>query len=82
LLRFIALTKHPDFDSALVYNPIDLNADAPIYAWDRGYETRQALLRAYPDRAVWFVKGPSITQKGFEIASGPIPARDLLKNEE
>ena len=64
--------SHPDYVSATVYNPLDLNANAPIYAWDRDRTTQQALLAAYPDRPVWILNGPTITGRGFEVAAGPL----------
>ncbi|MEJ2372160.1 MAG: hypothetical protein P8Y07_15075, partial [Gemmatimonadales bacterium] len=27
--------RHPDYASAFTYNPLDLQADGPIYAWDK-----------------------------------------------
>ncbi|MCO6511885.1 MAG: hypothetical protein J5I65_13930, partial [Aridibacter famidurans] len=87
---------HPDFDSAMVYNPLDLNANAPVYAWDRhsincwdrinckevtGLDTRRKLLEHYIDRQVWIVRSPSSTGRGFEIEAGPVDARELLKQE-
>lgn len=72
--------KHPDYDSAMVYNPLDLKADAPVYAWDRDPEVRQKLLAAYSDRPVWIVRSPSLTGKGYEVAAGPVPAGELLRD--
>jgi hypothetical protein len=70
-------TRFPDYMSAAVYNPVDLNADEPIYAWDRAPDVRDRILRAFPDRSVWIVNGPSITHGGFELARGPIPIDEL-----
>ena len=64
--------RHPDYVSAFIYNPLDLRARQPIYAWDRNAETRKQLLNAYPDRTVWLVNGPSITKRGFEVVAGPL----------
>jgi hypothetical protein len=69
--------QHPDYDSAMVYNPLDLHASAPIYAWDRDAETRQKLLAAYPTRPIWLVNGPSITGRGYEVEAGPLSAADF-----
>lgn len=71
----------PDYDSAFIYNPLDLAADAPIYAWDRNAETRAKLLSAYSDRNIWIVQSPSLTSRGFEVASGPYRAADLITKE-
>jgi len=57
----------PDYSSAAIYNPIDLQAAAPVYAWDRSPEVRAELLRLYPDRPVWTVEGPSITGAGYRV---------------
>lgn len=71
--------QFPDFASAAIYNPIDLQAGSPIYAWDQNPELRTEVLNAYRDRPVWIVNGPSITRAGFEIVEGPLPAAILLK---
>jgi 4-amino-4-deoxy-L-arabinose transferase-like glycosyltransferase len=68
---------HPDYHSAWVYNPSDPYAEVPVYAWDRNAKVRAQLLRAYPDRPVWIVNGPSITRGGFQVVAGPLSARDL-----
>lgn len=73
---------HPDYASAFVYNPLDLQADAPIYAWDRDPATTKKLLEAYKDRAVWIVNGPSITQRGFEVVHSRVSARVLLNEAQ
>jgi hypothetical protein len=65
--------EFPDYASAAVYNPIDLQAAAPVYAWDRSPEVRAEVLRLYPDRPVWIVEGPSMSGAGFRIAAGPLP---------
>jgi hypothetical protein len=64
--------RHPDYASAATYNPVDLHADAPIYAWDVSPEIRSALLNAYPDRTVWIIDGPSVTHDGFKVVAGPL----------
>ena len=69
--------QHPDYDSAFIYNPLDLEADAPIYAWDRDPATRAKLLSHYSDRPVWIVKGPSLTGRGFEVVAGPLMANGI-----
>jgi hypothetical protein len=64
--------RHPDYASAAAYNPVDLRADAPIYAWDASAEIRADVLRAYADRTVWILDGPTVTGDGFRIAAGPL----------
>jgi 4-amino-4-deoxy-L-arabinose transferase-like glycosyltransferase len=66
--------RHPDYASAATYNPLDLHADAPIYAWDRSDEVRQALIKEYPDRPVWILDGPTRTHGAYRIVAGPLPA--------
>ncbi|MEZ4422819.1 MAG: hypothetical protein R3E98_05385 [Gemmatimonadota bacterium] len=70
--------RHPDYASAVVYNPLDLQADAPIYAWARSDDTVARLLWEYRDRPVWVLDGPTRTGAGFEVVAGPTPARTLL----
>jgi hypothetical protein len=65
--------RHPDYHSAAIYNPLDLDAPQPIYAWDRDSTTRAAVLRAYPRRPVWYVDGPTVTGDGYRIVAGPFP---------
>ncbi len=81
-LVLIRGNQHPDYDSAMVYNPVDLRAAAPIYAWDRDARTRTRLLAAYADRPVWLVDSPSITGRAFEVVAGPMAAGDLLQGEK
>ena len=63
--------EHPDFSSASVYNPVDLDDAVPVYAWDRGPEVREALREAFPDRPVWVIQGPTLSGDGYRIISGP-----------
>lgn len=73
--------EHPDYQSAWVYNPLNANAHAPVYAWDKSAAIRAQVLAAYADRTVWIVEGPSITHSGYKVARGPLSARELLKEE-
>lgn len=70
--------RHPDYASAAVYNPIDLHADAPVYVWDASPEIRAALLRAYPDRPVWILDGPSLTGGAYGVVAGPLAPEAAL----
>jgi len=72
---------HPDYASAWTYNPLDPQADVPVYAWDQNPEIRIQVLNAYPDRPVWILNGPSITHRGFEVVAGPLSVRDLMSKE-
>lgn len=64
--------RHPDWASAAVYNPLDLRTGRTIFAWDRDEATRAALVRAYPDRPVWILEGPTVTGRGYELGSAPV----------
>ena len=78
-LVLIRGNRDTDYASAATYNPVDLYADAPVYAWDRSPEVRSQLLRAYPERRVWIVNGPSMTHAGFRVVQGPLPAYEVAK---
>jgi len=73
--------RFPDYESAAVYNPLDLRAAAPVYVWDRNPEVRAKALNAYADRTVWIIYGPSITGAGFRVVEGPLAARELLARQ-
>jgi 4-amino-4-deoxy-L-arabinose transferase-like glycosyltransferase len=77
-LVLISGNEHPDYASAFVYNPIDMQADAPIYAWDQSEDVRRQVVSAYLDRPVWFVNGPTVTQAGYEIVAGPISGEQVI----
>jgi hypothetical protein len=70
--------RFPDYASAATENPIDLASPRTIYVWDRDEETRWAAIDAYADRRVWLVDGPTVTGQGYQVASGPWVASDLL----
>ncbi len=70
-LVLIRGNEHPDYQSAWVYNPVNFEGDGPIYAWDKDANTRAALLKAYPDRRVWIVDGPTHSKEGFRVVQGP-----------
>ena len=72
--------NYPDYQSAWAYNPLDPQADAPVYAWDQNLDVRAQLLKAYPERPVWIINGPSITNANFEVDKGPISAHELMAN--
>ena len=71
-LVLIGGDRHPEYASAAVYNPLDWEADAPIYAWDRDSATRTELLLHYRDRPVWVIDGSA------EVF-GPFVADELLE---
>jgi hypothetical protein len=71
--------QHPDFASAIVYNPLNLTSHETIFAWDRDPEVRSRLLETYADRPVWIIQGPSLTHKGYEIVAGPLTPQQLAR---
>jgi hypothetical protein len=73
--------RHPDYASAAIYNPLDLDAPVPIYAWDRSPDVRAALLARFPDRPIWLVNGPSITGSAFAVLKGPLNAKELARSQ-
>jgi hypothetical protein len=66
-----------DYLSAWIYNPLDPLAEVPIYAWDQNPAVRAKTLKAYGNRPVWVVVGPSITHSGFKVVAGPLSATEL-----
>jgi hypothetical protein len=66
--------RFPDYMSAAIYNPLDLQATVPVYVWDRNPEVRAKVLAVYPDRPVWVLDGPTRTHEGYRIAAGPLTA--------
>ena len=63
--------EFPDCASAWIYNPVDFDGEAPLYACDKSPEIRARLLNAFADRPVWFVDGPTLTGGGYRIAVRP-----------
>lgn len=80
-LVLVAGKRFPDYASAAIENPIDLRGPAAIYAWDRDPAVRADVLRAYPDRRVWLVQGPSLTGNGYRVLQGPLAAAEVLADE-
>ena len=71
-LVFVRGPEFPDYASAAAYNPVDLNASAPVYVRDRGQASRERLRAAFRDRPIWVVDGPSRTGAGYRVAAGPL----------
>lgn len=69
--------SHPDYESAWIYNPLDYQADAPLFAYDRNAEVRAALLQAYSDRPFWILQGPTLTGGEYQILAGPLTAAQV-----
>ena len=77
-LVLVSGCRHPDYASAATYNPLNLDAAAPIYAWNHDRNSRLSLLAHYRDRPVWILDGPSITHRGYEVRAGPLPALSAI----
>ncbi len=73
-LVIIRGTNHPDFQSAWIYNPLDSNANAPLYAFDESLQNSARLWNVYADRPLWIVDGPTLTGDGYQVAEGPLYA--------
>lgn len=69
--------EHPDYQSAWIYNPLNFEGDAPLYAHDKSPEIRAELLKAYGERPVWIVDGPTRTGSGYKIVAGPVSSNEL-----
>ncbi len=74
--------EHPDYQSAWIYNPLNFEGDAPIYARDNDAEIRRRLLQAYVDRPVWIVDGPTRTGGIYKVVQGPVDAQKMLAEED
>ena len=62
--------RHPDYPSAAIYNPIDLQQRAPIFVWDRDDPALRAELeRAFPGRRILVLDGPTLTGDGYRLGS-------------
>ncbi len=64
--------RHPDYASAAALNPVDSEADATVFAWDRDPEVRRRVVAAYADRPVFLVDGPTVTGDGYRLVAGPL----------
>ena len=75
--------RFPTYASAAVYNPLDLEADVPIYAWAKNIDVVRRVLEHYSDRPVW-IMGPSVNSiPGLDIfprlSAGPLDASEALE---
>ncbi len=69
--------RNTDYACAAIYNPVDLTADAPVYAWESGPDAAAQLRAAFPDRPVWIIAGPTVTGRGFEVLARPSPSNAI-----
>jgi hypothetical protein len=72
--------RFPDYASAAAYNPVNLRATQPVYAWDASPEARAGVLAAFAERPVYFVDGPSITRRGYVLRAGPMTGAEALSS--
>ncbi|MGH8246510.1 MAG: hypothetical protein ACREUU_08760, partial [Gammaproteobacteria bacterium] len=65
----------PDYAEASPLNPAEITADydGTVFAREVDERTTQALREAFPNRAVWFVEGNSVTQPRFRLLKSPAP---------
>jgi hypothetical protein len=80
-LVLVSGKRHPDFDSAVIYNPLDLSADTTVYAWDASPAARERVVLHYADRHIWLVDGPTMTGGAFRVRAGPLTADQVLALE-
>ena len=80
-LVLIRGSEHPDYQSAWIYNPIDFDGAAPLYAFDKSPGIRTELLRKYGDRKIWVVDGPTIADGEYRIESGPLDPAEMLAEQ-
>lgn len=73
--------EHPDYQSAWIYNSLNYEGDATIYAHDKNAEVRRHLLQVYADRQVWIIDGPTRTGGNYKIVRGATSANKLLAEE-
>lgn len=74
--------RHPDYASAVVYNPLTFDGDAPLFAWDRGAAVRRDLAAAFPQRDFYLVDGPTRSGDGYEVVAGPLTAAELMARRD
>lgn len=71
-LVYLRGNRHPDYASAAMRNPIDLSTASPVYVWDVNPAIRREVARAFPDRRVWVMEGPSEAGGSFRVLEGPL----------
>lgn len=80
-LILIRGAESPDYQAAWIHNPLDFQADAPVFARDKNAEIRKKLLEKYAARKVWILNGPTVTGNGYEVVEKAIDAAELLNRE-
>jgi hypothetical protein len=63
---------HPDYTSAAIYNPIDLQSAEPVFVRAPDSVTVANTVRAFRPRQVWIVDGPTVTGGAYRVAVGPL----------
>jgi 4-amino-4-deoxy-L-arabinose transferase-like glycosyltransferase len=70
-LVFVKTAAIADFSSALIRNSPRQTDRQPIFAADLGEAENQKLIKAFPDRPVYYVTGRSVGDGPTRVASGP-----------
>jgi hypothetical protein len=70
--------RFPSFESAAIYNPLDLESGVPIFAWASDLRVRGAILDHYADRQVWLLTAQA---GGSFHLQGPLPANRVSRND-
>jgi hypothetical protein len=58
--------EHPDYASAWIYNPLQMEKGETIYARHVDDDTYDRLKQSFPDREIVWMLGPSLSGKGFQ----------------
>lgn len=61
--------QHPDYSSAMIYNPIDISTGGPLFAWDKNASVRQRLQEEFSDWDIVTLEGPTLTDNGYHRVS-------------
>jgi hypothetical protein len=71
---------HPDYSSAWVNNPLSFDRPGPVYAhWKP--ELAERLWKAFPDRNVWLLDGPTRTKAGYQV-QGPFRPEEFFSRRQ
>ncbi|RMG94348.1 MAG: hypothetical protein D6706_13895 [Chloroflexi bacterium] len=70
-LVFIREKSKYDYARAFIFNPPTLDSSGTIYARDVGPESRDALIRHFSGRQVWYVAPSETADNQFEVVLGP-----------
>jgi len=73
--------RWPDYASASVFNPAQLDREypGPIFVRDANPEATQRVREHFPDRPIWILAGPTETGDGFRVIEGPTPPTGAMR---